>query len=409
LLLIKNTSRVRSYAYSCIALAAFATATATQAETNPYYLGASLTRGHDSNIFRLPENANPQSDSFTTATLLAGFDQPISRQRVYTNLELRRQRFDDLSELDNTGHKVSAGLDWETIENYSGSVTFGSERALASYSTPLLGQNAIRALNMKRERTFSASVQRGTLRNDLQVFGAFNTRDTDYSSDAFKFRDTKRHAVRVGARWHRSDLLTLGTAWVEARGKYSSVGIDYTSHAIEFTGDWKASSASSIDGRIGYEQRSYDNAAAQRDFSGITGLLRWRWEPTGKLAFTTSLLRDADDSERFIDPGVSDLTVAGSRVTNSLILEAAWKATAKVSVNASYRYSDRTLVNPTAAALSTRGNDKTRQASLGAVWTATNSVSFGCNVGRESRSADSDLSFPFKANTASCYVQALLK
>lgn len=405
--MIKKTLRAPSCAVSCIALAAFTTA--AQAETNPYYLGASLTRGHDSNVFRLPGYLNPQSDSFTTATLLAGFDQPVSRQRVYSNIEVRRQRFDELGYLDNTGHKLTAGLDWETVENYSGSITAGSERSLASYSTPRLGQDALRELNLKRERTFSASVQRGTLRNDLQIFGAFNTRDTDYSSDAFKFRDNKRHAIRVGARWHRNDLLTLGTAWVEARGKYTAVGIDYSSHALEFTGEWKPSSASSIDGRIGYEQRSYDNAAAQRDFSGVTGLLRWHWEPTGKLAFTTSLVRDADDSERLVDPGVSDLTVAGSRVTNSLILEGVWKATAKISFNANYRYSDRTLTNPTLAALDARGNDKTRQASLGAVWTATNSVSLGCNVGRETRSSDSNLSFPFKANTASCYVQALLK
>lgn len=405
--MIKQTLRTPSCAFSCVALAAFATV--AQAETSPYYLGASLTRGYDSNVFRLPKYLEPQSDSFTTATLLAGFDQPISRQRVYTNLELRRQRFDDLSELDNTGHKLAAGLDWETIENYSGSITAGSERALASYSIPRLGQDALRELNIKRERTFNASVQRGNLRNDLQIFGAFNTRDTDYSSDAFRFRNNKRHAVRVGARWHRNDLLTLGTAWVEARGKYTSADIEYTSHAIEFTGEWKPSSASGIDGRIGYEQRSYDNAAAQRDFSGVTGLLRWHWEPTGKLAFTTSLVRDADDSERLVDPGTSDLTIAGSRVTNSLILEAVWKATAKVSVNANYHYSDRTLTNPTLVALDTRGNDKTRQASLGVAWAATNSVSFGCNVGRETRSSDSNLSFPFKADTASCYVQALLK
>lgn len=344
-----------------------------------------------------------------TATLLAGFDQPISRQRVYSNIEVHHQRFDDLTYLDNTGHKLTAGLEWETVENYSGSITAGSERALASYSIPRLGQDALRELNLKRERTFSASVQRGTLRNDLQVFGAFNTRDTDYSSDAFRFRDNKRHAVRLGARWHRNDLLTLGTAWVEARGKYTTVGIDYSSHALEFTSEWKPSNASSIDGRIGYEQRSYDNAAAQRDFSGVTGLLRWHWEPTGKLAFTTSLVRDADDSERLIDPGASDLTVAGSRVTNSLILEGVWKATAKISINANYRYSDRALTNPTPTALDARGNDKTRQASLGAVWTATNNISLGCNVGRETRSSDSNLSFPFKANTASCYVQALLK
>jgi hypothetical protein len=396
---------VRLYASAGVLFAALAST--AQAETDPYYLGASLARGHDSNVFRLPESANPKSDSYTTASLLAGFDQPISRQRFYGDLAIQRQRFDELDNLDNTGHKANAGWDWETIGNYSGTIKLSSEKSLASYSS-LFGQT-LEGLNLKRERIFDAQAQRGTARNDLQAFGAFNYRNTDYSSDLFRFRDNKRNALRLGARWHRSDLLTLGAAWVEARGKYQSVGIDYRSHAIELTGDWKPSSASTIDARVGYEQRKYDSGALQRNFSGVTGLLRWQWEPTGKLSFTTSLVRDSDDSERFVDTPAADLTVAGSRVTDSLILEGLWKATSKVSLNANLRYSDRSLVNPVGIQ-TIRGGDKTRLASLGATWAVTNNVSLGCSVGRQTRTTDSpDLSFPFKATTANCYVQALLK
>ena len=406
MLLINTLPRACLNATGCLLLAT--AATSTHAQISPYYLGASLSQGYDSNIFRVPEVARPRSDSITTATALAGFNQPISRQRVYTDLELRRQRFNRLSELDNTGYKLGTGLDWETVGNLSGTLKFDTQKSLASYST--LFQQTLEEKNIKRERSFGASIQRGNARTDLQLFGAFNARKVEYSSSAFRSRDNDRRALRAGIRWHRSDLLMLGAALVEARGKYPSLPDEYTSHGLEVTGNWAASGASHFDSKFVYEQREYD-AAKQRNFSGLNGLLRWRWEPTGKLTFTTLLLRDADDSERFVDE-ISDQRVAGSKATNSLIVDGAWKATAKLTVSANMRFSDRKLINfsaPGTLKPAQRGSDTTRQASLGATWTATNSLSLGCNVARESRTTDSSLSFPFKANTANCYLQAVLK
>ncbi|WP_157271258.1 outer membrane beta-barrel protein [Azohydromonas aeria] len=395
----------RACLYAAVCAACSAIATGAQAQISPYYLGASLTRGHDSNIFRVRPELDPASDSYTTAALLGGFDQPIGRQRVYTNLEVRQQRFDERDELDYTGHRLGAGLDWETINNISGTVKLGREKTLASYSLPFL--NVVTEKNIKSENTFAATVQRGTVRNDLQVFGAFNARNTDYSASSFNNRDNRRNALRAGVNWHRSDLLTLGVAWVGARGKYPRIPDRYDSNALELTSVWKPSGASTLDGEIGYERRSFKENG-QRDFSGLTGRLRWRWEPTGKLLLTTTLVRDADDTERFVEANGTDNASAGSRITNSLILDGLWKATAKISVNASFRYSDRKLVVPIQG-IEEQGSDTTRRAALGATWNATNSLSLGCNVARETRSQSGDISFPFKANTANCYVQALLK
>jgi hypothetical protein len=387
--------------------------------SSPWYLGASLARGHDSNVFRLPEYLGPRGDSYTTTGLLGGLNQRIGRQRLYADAAVRRQNFQDLSELDNTGYGVNAGLDWETIEQFSGGLKFGAEKSLASYGTPFITDPTVvqRERNLLTERTFELSAQHGTMANRLQPFAVINARHTEYSASAFQFRNNNRQALRAGVRWRPSDRLMLGVALDEARGKYPNsflpgggIGADkYTSHGIDLLGDWTLSGASAINGRIGYERRSYDNGS-RPDFNGFNGLVRWRWQPTGKLTFATSLVRDADDTERFIPSAGTDLTAAGSRVTNTLLLEGTWNATAKVSLNASYRYSDRKLVNPGAnPALNRSGSDKTRFAGLGVNWAATNNLSLGCNAGRQSRTTDSDLSFPFKANTFSCQVQALLR
>jgi hypothetical protein len=415
--------------YLCIAgFALLSVASAARAQLNttgpdsqpsyPWYLGASLGRTHDSNVFRLPDTLGPRGDSYTTAGILAGLDKPIGRQRLYADVTLRRQQFDELSELDNNGYGLNTGLDWETVEQFSGQLKFGADKSLASYGSPF-ATTALRERNILKERSFDFTVQHGTVANRLQPFAAYSNRHTDYSASAFQFRDNNRHALRAGVRWRPSDRLMMGMALVEARGKYpnsflpdGTIGTDkYKSHGIELLGDWTLSGASSLNGRIGYEQRKYTEQS-RPDFNGLNGLLRWRWQPTGKLMLTTSLVRDADDTERFLPATGTDLTAAGSRVTNSLILEGTWNATAKVSLNATYRYSDRKLVTPGAVpgvGLDRTGSDKTRYAGLGVNWAATNNLSVGCNVSRQSRSTDTDLSYPFKANTVGCQVQALLR
>ena len=416
--------RMAGFALLSVAAAAQAQSNATGPNSefsSPWYLGASLARAHDSNVYRLPEALGPVSDSYTTASLLAGLDQPIGRQRLFADVALRRQDFQKLSELDNNGYGVNAGVDWETVRQFSGSLKFGAEKSLASYGSPFVTDPTVqRQRNILKERTFELSAQRGTVANTLQPFAAYNYRNTDYSATAFQFRNNTRHGLRAGVRWRPSDRLMLGAALAEARGKYPTsflpggvVGQDeYKSHGIDLLGDWTISGASSINGRIGYEKRSYD-AGSRPDFNGFNGLLRWRWQPTGKLMFTTSLVRDADDTDRLLPATGTDLTAAGSRVTNSVILEGTWNATAKVSLTASYRYSDRKLVNPVltaAGAPQTRtGSDTTRLAGIGVNWAATHNVSLGCNVGRQTRSVDSDLSYPYKANTVSCQVQGLLR
>ena len=100
------------------ALAACAACCAAWAdEPDPYYIGASAGLTHDSNVFRAP---NAVSDNHSSVGLLGGFDQKIGRQRVYANANVHYDKYQDQSQLDNTGYGVAAGWDWATIERLSG-------------------------------------------------------------------------------------------------------------------------------------------------------------------------------------------------------------------------------------------------------------------------------------------------
>src|SRR5450631_4768822 len=61
-------------------------------DPNPYYVGVSQGFTHDSNVFRIPSGP---SDNFSTTSLLGGFDQPISRQRIFGSGSVSLNRYFD--------------------------------------------------------------------------------------------------------------------------------------------------------------------------------------------------------------------------------------------------------------------------------------------------------------------------
>lgn len=397
-------SRPRSLALLCSLL--LAGTAAAQEAGSPWYLGAALNRTHDSNVQRLPD---ARSDSFTTASLLAGIDRPIGRHRLYASLRANRQTFDDLAQYDNTGHDSALGFDWSTVNRLSGSLKFDASRALSSFAdTRTIDPTAPLASTLQRNilerRRFNAAIQKGAADSDLELFADFDTRRVEHSAAVFQDRNNERHALRGGLRWHRSDLLTLGAAVVGARGEHpdGSTPDEYDSRALELAARWKATGASTFDARMQFENRDYD-VQTQRDFSGLNGLLSWIWTPTGKLRFTTTLKREGEDSERFDTP-LPGQTFGGVRTSNSIELRGDWAATAKIAVNANLRHTRRDLVAATAAS----GEDRTRFAGLGATWAPTRALTLGCNLGHESRSSDF-ANQDFSARTAGCYVQALLQ
>ena len=93
---------------------------------NPYYIGASQAFTHDSNVYRI---ADGPSDTYSTTSLLGGFNQRIGRQRVFGSGHVSDNRYFDQDQLNNVSYGLAAGLDWETIQNLSGNIDVGLDRS----------------------------------------------------------------------------------------------------------------------------------------------------------------------------------------------------------------------------------------------------------------------------------------
>jgi hypothetical protein len=122
------------------------------AQSSPYYLGISQAVNVDSNMLRAANGATlsdgfSRSDTVYSTALQAGLDQPIGRQRVYGSLALRSTRYQHNDTFNNEGYNANVGLNWETVERLSGTLSASANRSLASFSDPFI--SGLRSKNLE--------------------------------------------------------------------------------------------------------------------------------------------------------------------------------------------------------------------------------------------------------------------
>ena len=408
--------------------------------SSPYYIGASQAFSRDSNIFRAARDPVDRvllgqrlvADTISTTSLLAGIDQPIGRQRLTANASVRHNKYQDESQLDNTGYRLGLGLDWETIERLSGTLSAVAQQGLARYGIESRPNTTQR--NIERARELDATVQYGGP-SVLAIYGLFNHREIDYSLPQFDSLEYKRDQAGVGVRYRVGGALTVGAEARATTGEYprfqespagsgNFVADEFDRTDLSLTAQWVPSGASQLSARIGAARQKHDVAA--RDFSGATGSLRWDWQPTGKLGFITEVRRNTGQE---IDP----LTVAGllnqvvgdnSFVSNRLEVRGLYAATAKIQLDALLSYTRRSLIDTTslinnpAQLGANAGSDKTTRLLLGARYQPTRTIELGCSAGREERNSNvsssgfvtgGPVSYSYRVNSARCFAQLLLQ
>lgn len=392
------------------------------AQASPYRLGVSQTVMHDDNLLRLGDGqATPpdysRSDTVYSTALIAGIDQPISRQRLFGNATLRANRFSHNKRYDNEGYSLRAGLDWATVGRLGGTVSASHNRNLASFSAAEDGIPVER--NIEQTTRLSASIHHGLV-SLLRAEASVERSSVDYSSERYRRREFEQTGASVGLRWRPSDGLNMRLALRRTSGSYpnylslpdgTSSGDDYHRLALELSGEWIPSSASRVRARLSQGRTRYD-IARERDHSGLTGELSWAWQPTGKLALTTKLQRDPGQDSYLLGDSGDAGSMEFSRMTSTVDLQANYAVSAKVALQAGLAYSqrdlDRTLSLTDQTQSSISGSDHGNTFRLGAAWQPMRSLSLGCDWKRNSRSS-SRFYLAQSSNAVSCYGQFILQ
>jgi hypothetical protein len=377
-------------------------------EPNPYYIGLTQAFTRDSNIFRVPDGPG---DTYSSTGIVAGLDQPIGRQRVYANANVRNNRFNDLDQLNNVSYGVNGGLDWSAMERLSGSLNVFSNRNLANYSAAIDEQVARR--NVETTDQVMARVQYG-LAGLLSIDGGVAHRRLDYSDEEFASARFRQNSVFAGIKYRPSGALTLGVGLRGTEGRYPSIDVDFDRRDVDFTATWIATGQSTINARLSASRQDNKGSGFDtRDFSGATGFLGWDYKPTGKLSFRTAISRDTGTETSFLrlteDAPQSIAFGDTARLTSAITVSGKYEATAKIAVTAAGKYAKRDLASTVVSVPATTGTDRFGSVGLGLTYAPTRNWLLGCSLGYEKRGARGGLSTSYEADTATCSAQFVIQ
>ena len=374
-----------------------------QAETSPYYLGASLGYTHVSNLYRLPQSQVPNSDDVTSLSLLAGIDKPFGRQRFFADASVRNNAYRRDKSLNNTGYALTAGMDWQAFDKLSGSAVLRSNRNLATYNAST-DVDVITEKNIEQNDQAQFNARYG-LAGKLSLEGGLAHQRRKYSASAYRLLEYKQNSVSAGLAYRPSSDLRLGVTGRYTDGSgYARVLIfvvpnDYKRKDIDLTSNWTASAASTINARLSFSKIS--NAGSNvRDYSGVTGRISWQWQPTAKLQFSSALARDTVQ-ENYLSVGSTGSGEA-NRVGTSAQLNAVYLLTSKIQLDAGYN-----LYNVNRSGL-TEADDRSHGLNLSVRWSPTRATQLSCQVSRDKR--DSDIAtYNYSANSYGCAAQLMLR
>ena len=420
-----NVPRSRTLRPVLAALGAAAACGAWADEPSPYYIGVSQGFTHDSNVYRVP---NGTSDSYSSTSLLGGFDQPIGRQRVYGAANVGYNKYRDQTTLDNTSYGVNAGWDWATIEKLSGNVNASANQSLATQygntNRPSTNRNVLKSDQIATSVRWNAD-------GLISLYGNYAHSRVRYSAPESFTSQSSGDTASVGTSYRLGPDLRVGAAlrFTRTVTPYSIplVAIptgpgDYRSSTsngrnLDLTADWRYSAQTGVNARLSYTRQS-DPGTGSGDFSGLTGALSATYAPTAKLGFSASLSRDAGTNGRYFSvigtPGNAPLTglSENSQTSDAVSFGATYAATAKIGVNAGLQYRRAKIVDTLgfgATATNQQRNDTLRSASLGLSYAIARNWQLGCNLAHETRDVSGATGFSYSANTASCSAQYTLR
>src|SRR4051812_2921168 len=192
-------------------------------DPNPYYVGVSQGFAHDTNVYRIPSGPG---DTYSSTGVFGGFDQPISRQRVFGKAGVSLNRYLDQTQLNNTSYDFGLGADLATIENISGNVNLGLTQHLATPSSPGALPTATR--NVETTQRADARLRWGGP-SLLTVEGSVGYASVDYSAPEFVTSESRETTGTIGLYYNSGASLRVGIAGRFERTRTPSSLLDPTS------------------------------------------------------------------------------------------------------------------------------------------------------------------------------------
>ena len=309
--------------------------------TDLFTLSAAATVLQDSNLFRLPSNANLPaligSDSAAEQISITSVGVKVSKdyslQRVELDLNLANYHYQNFNFLNNTTNNYSAAWRWSVTPRLRGNLTTDRRETLNDFVDVSSYQQRNQRVNVTT-RLDAVYGLGGAWRLAAGAEEASQTNPQNQTAEA----DTVSRSLDAGVRYvYPSDsqwAYTLRTVKGSYRLSASQVGVmdrsfEQVDHEVSLR--WIIDGKSTANLRLVSQNRTHPQFAS-RDFSGLGASANYNVSITGKTSVAFGLSRELGSYQS----GFSNYTQ-----TDRLSVAPSWAITAKTLLRMSYGYTKR--------------------------------------------------------------------
>jgi exopolysaccharide biosynthesis operon protein EpsL len=362
----------------------------------------------DDNLFRLPDSE--KSDRILTTNAGIKIDKPYALQRFQVDANVVDNRYDSYSYLDYTAFNYRAAWLWQLTPNIKGTISADQKQVLNSFADFLGFNNQLtrtRNIQTNENRIFDVDALIG---GGWHLLGGVSELRSRNSVTFDAVGDFIQAGANIGIKYVAPSENSIALVQRAYNGDYQGRVLDvanqfdtgFRQRETEAQLQWRLTGKSLIDARLGYVDREHDNFSS-RDYDGATGRLAYNWQPTGKLAITTSLARNIYSFQQAFN---------SYYVADTFAISPTWHVTAKTSLNLRYDFSHRDYrgaIDP----LAEHRKDNVQSLMLSADWKPLRTVTVTGALRHEMRSSSFDNAnsvngdLEYDANSATISAQLL--
>jgi exopolysaccharide biosynthesis operon protein EpsL len=259
-------------------------------DTLAFRVGQSIE--HDSNIFRLSDSNNPQSDTYGVTTLGVKFDKRYSLQRIELDLNAQDYRYKKNEALDFTALNYAAAWRWNLTPRLTGNVT-ADRREYLDNTTLVQSTGSVNRRTDEANR-IDAEYEVGSA---WRLLGGVFQRNSKSSAALIQDADTRIVGGEAGAKYVFRSGNFLAYRYRQGSGEYSGLSSsllplqDFTDKEHELSFEWLPARGTSVQGRVAHLERKRDGASAN-EFSGLVGRVNLNWMITGKTRMEAGVISE---------------------------------------------------------------------------------------------------------------------
>ena len=393
----------KSALFCCVAGVAFVPCSAMSDELDLLQFNAGLAWQHDSNVFRLSDQATTpgavgtsgRSDNILTTTVGLKLRKPYGLQRFEADIGLENTNYKRFSSLDFTAVNYAAAWRWSLTPAFHGNLTTDRREYVDnSADVQSAGQ-----LNRKTDRSTRLDGEYEVDGVWRLLGGAFQRTNSNSQSATFE-GDSKVIGAEAGVRYQFPYGTSLAYRFRNGKGEYTnqalaaSVSSDFTDREHEVQGEWVGGRAK-LGGRISRFERNYDSIPA-RDFSGFLSQIDLTYALTGKTSVFAGVVRELGSYQ------TNNISYyQGTRV----FVAPTWKATENIALRARYDYGVRDFKGPLPGFVSSNRTDKTSLASLSVEWQPVRLLTLMAWLQRDQRKSN-EFGSDYKSNSVGVSAKA---